>query len=81
MLKQALQKDSKLKIWENSSIFSTDLHSVTENILKKFSMENCKRVETLVDLSSKLVKATKVSDLSASCRLFGCISHLRRDLI
>ncbi len=35
----------------------------TESILKKFGMENCKTLETPVDPSSKLVKATEDSEL------------------
>ena len=52
---QVIQEDGK--VWIGQSTY-------TENILKKSGMENCKPVETPVDLNSKLVKATKDSELS-----------------
>ena len=73
---QVIQKNGK--VWIGQPTY-------TENILKKFGMENCKPVETPVDLSSKLIKAKEtvkclikksISKQLGVC----CISHLLRDL-
>ena len=73
---QVIQKNGK--VWIGQPTY-------TENILKKFGMESCKPVETPVDLSSKLTKATDDSEclIKKSIRKelgVCCIFHLLRDL-
>ena len=51
---QVIQKNGK--VWVSQLTY-------TENILKKFGLESCKPVETPVDLSSKLIKATDGSEM------------------
>ena len=67
---QVIQKNSK--VWIGQPTY-------TENILKKFGMESCKPVETLVDFSSKLIKATDDSEMlnqEEYQQAVGCLLYL-----
>ena len=67
---QVIQENGK--VWIGQPMY-------TENILKKFGMESCKPVETPVDLSSKLIKATDDSEMSNKeeyQQAVGCLLYL-----